>query len=143
MTAKTATQSLTATGKYVELYRELCGTNPLLNNQESEVIEQLAKWIMERENAALRERLERETAGCVCKGNWRLLVDECQSLLDCKFQSGPDTYTFFGLVHGSDDYYYGMWDDKKKRIRLLSCVGAIEGFGFKLIDATISGGEHE
>ena len=31
----------TAVGRYIDLYRELCGTTPLLNNQECEVITRL------------------------------------------------------------------------------------------------------
>lgn len=34
----------TAVGEYIDLYREICGTTPLLNGQECAVIERLAAW---------------------------------------------------------------------------------------------------
>lgn len=42
-------------------------------------------------------------------------------------------YTFIGIVVGSDDYYYGMYD-KKNGLQQLSCVGYIDDFGFELIE---------
>lgn len=75
-------------------------------------------------------------AECICKGNWRAIVKESEPKLGRKYKAdwGPDgkkdyEYTFFGIVHGSDDYYYGMVD-KDNKMRLLSCVGNIESFGF-------------
>jgi hypothetical protein len=46
---------------------------------------------------------------CVCKGNWRLLVNEVGPSIGKQYESEDGkTWTFFGLVHGDDDYYYGM-----------------------------------
>ena len=71
---------------------------------------------------------------CICEGNWRLIVDDTQHLLDKKFiDENEKEWYFFGIVHGSDDYYYGMSDDDHK-VRLLSCVGSFEGHGFTLIE---------
>ena len=68
---------------------------------------------------------------CICKGNWRLLVKETEHLIGKRFRDDRgEEYTFFGLVHGDDDYYYGM---KGKELRLLSCVVNLETFGFELI----------
>jgi len=39
-------------------------------------------------------------------------------------------WKFFGLVHGGDDYYYGMYRDGQTI--LLSCVGDMEGHGYRL-----------
>ncbi len=67
---------------------------------------------------------------CICKGNFRQIVSECESEMDKEFQDEKGiTYTFYGVVWGSDDFYYGMY--RKGESRLLSCVGSIEGHGFK------------
>lgn len=72
---------------------------------------------------------------CICKGNWRLLVAEYEPLFNRQYMSHHgDVYTFFGLVHAADDYYFGMSEDCTKKVILLSCVGDIEGFGFTLIE---------
>ena len=71
--------------------------------------------------------------GCICFGNWRLIVKETEQLLDKKYieeRTGAE-FTFIGVLHGSDDFYYAMW--RKEDLRLLSCVGAIESWGFKLV----------
>ena len=71
---------------------------------------------------------------CICRGNWRQIVSECEGLFDRRFVSNEGKeYTFFGLVHASDDYYYGMYS-KEHGTRLLTCVGSIDGAGFKLVD---------
>src|SRR3990167_2480719 len=70
---------------------------------------------------------------CICNGNWREIVKKTEHLLDKRFRDNlGEEFTFFGIVHGSDDYYYGM---RGKTMRLLSCVGSIEGHGFELIAA--------
>ena len=73
-------------------------------------------------------------AGCICKGNWRLIVKETEHLLGKRFREerSGEEFTFFGLIHGEDDYYYGMYG--KSGLRQLSCVGNIEAFGFEPID---------
>lgn len=69
--------------------------------------------------------------GCICRGNWRAIVKETESLIGRKYIGyDGDTYTFFGLVHADDDYYYGM--HSAGQMRLLSCVGSIDGYGFTL-----------
>jgi hypothetical protein len=72
---------------------------------------------------------------CICEGNWRLIVGECRTLLDRKYRETRtgDEFLFFGVVHGSDDYYYGMWNRDRGMV-LLSCVGSIEAQGFELIE---------
>ncbi len=59
---------------------------------------------------------------------------EYEPLLDKQFVEDRtgDVWTFFGLVHGSDDYYYGM--SREGALMLLSCVGSIEAFGFTLAE---------
>ena len=84
----------------------------------------------------------RKDSECICKGNWRELVEEVQPLLDKTFldnRSGKK-YKFFGLVHGSDDYYYGLWDSDSRQILLASCVGSLEvGHGYTLCAAILDG----
>ena len=68
--------------------------------------------------------------GCICSGNWRALVKEESHRIGQQFRDGlGHEWIFFGLVHGDDDYYYGMWREGK--LSLLTCVGSIEGHGFK------------
>jgi hypothetical protein len=64
--------------------------------------------------------------------NWTKLVEENEALLGRHFidESDDKKYYFFGLVHGDDDYYYGMWGDN---LKLLSCAIDLEGHGFKEI----------
>ena len=74
-----------------------------------------------------------EDKDCICKGNWRLIVAECEHLLDQRFvDERGDEFIFYGIVHGSDDYYYGMAGVSGHR--LLSCVGSLETYGFQLIE---------
>jgi len=73
---------------------------------------------------------------CDClqsNSGWRLLVEKYDKLLNTQYEScHGDVYTFFGLVHASDDYYFGMSENSTKKVILLSCVGDIEYFGFKV-----------
>jgi len=72
--------------------------------------------------------------GCICRGNWRNIVKESEQLIGRKFRDDKgDEFYFYGLVHGSDDYYYGMLD-KDGKPQLLSCVGDLEMSGLELID---------
>jgi hypothetical protein len=69
-------------------------------------------------------------ADCICKGNWRAIVKEAEPMIGKEFRNtAGNTYRFFGVVHGEDDYYYGMAD--KNSVRLLSCVGSIDGHGYR------------
>lgn len=71
--------------------------------------------------------------GCICRGNWREIVRETTPLIGKRFRddrNGLD-YHFFGVVHGDDDYYYGMY--RAGDLRLLSCVGSIKGHGFTML----------
>jgi len=63
--------------------------------------------------------------------NWSLLIKEYDHLIGKKFVNKGEDYTFFGLVHGSDDYYYGMCDNNNQ-ILLISCVGDLNTYGFEL-----------
>jgi hypothetical protein len=69
---------------------------------------------------------------CICKGNWRNIVKKSEPLLNTKFEEvvSGKRYTFFGVVHGGDDYYYGMYS-YHHGLRLLSCVGNLDTHGFK------------
>ena len=69
---------------------------------------------------------------CICKGNWRAIVAEAEPLLDTKFIDAYGyIWTFFGIVHGKDDYYYGMIRASDKKTSLLSCVGNLHAHGFE------------
>lgn len=64
---------------------------------------------------------------------WNQLVKEYEPLIGALYRYREHTYTFFGLVHGGDDYYYGMWQHGTGKCELLSCVGDPEGFGYERI----------
>ena len=65
--------------------------------------------------------------------NWRRLVEKYEKLLNTQYEScHGDVYTFFGLVHASDDYYFGMSENSTKKVILLSCVFDIEDHDFKV-----------
>lgn len=73
-------------------------------------------------------------AGCICKGNWRAIVAESEPLLNKRFRDGNgQEYKFFGVVHGSDGYYYGMLPVGGGALTLLSCVRGVKGHGFQLV----------
>lgn len=92
----------------------------------------------EAELAAARSASEALEAGCICKGNWRSIVKKTESLIGTSFcDARGDEYRFFGIVHGDGDYYYGMTGEKG--LRLLSCVGSIEGHGFEPINLVEKG----
>ena len=67
---------------------------------------------------------------CVCEGNFRSIVYETDHLIGKKFKDGVDkVYTFFGIVYGKDDFYYGMTDEDN-RCLLLSCTGSFKMYNF-------------
>ena len=69
---------------------------------------------------------------CICAGNWRAIVSENESMIGRKYKDNRGkVHRFFGLVHGDDDYYYGM--SSRTGVVLLSCVGDITGHGFELL----------
>lgn len=71
--------------------------------------------------------------GCICRGNWRAIVAAYESVLDGTFADASGRkYTLFGIVHASDDYYYGMKSETGS-LRLLTCVGNLTDMGFTLI----------
>lgn len=68
---------------------------------------------------------------CVCRGNWRALVKSMGPLIGEKYRDkNGSVYTCIGLVHGKDDYYYGMYGPAG--LELLSCVWGIEDYGYEL-----------
>lgn len=80
-------------------------------------------------------------SGCICEGNWRAIVAEYEPLIGARFRSTHNgkEYTFFGLVHGADDYYYGMRERGTGVLTMLSCVGHLigdNGWGLELIEDT-------
>ena len=75
------------------------------------------------------------TAWQVVLRNWRTIIAECEHLIGKSFKDKDgNNYHFFGVVHGEDDYYYGMSSKYTKSIHLLSCVGSLETSGFELIE---------
>lgn len=73
-------------------------------------------------------------AGCICHGNWRKIIAESEPRLNKTFLDDKGVpHVFFGVVHGSDDYYYGLLPQNSPPI-LLSCACDIEDYGFALVE---------
>ena len=69
----------------------------------------------------------------VSSDNWQTIIEESEPLLDKVFSDGKgNTYQFIGVIHASDDYYYGMTNTLGK-LKMLSCVVNLKGHGYKLI----------
>jgi hypothetical protein len=72
-------------------------------------------------------------SGCICRGNWRKIVKEYEALFGQVFAARDgENFTFTGLVHSDDDYYYLMISTVTGKAELLSCVGDFEGFGYTI-----------
>ncbi len=70
--------------------------------------------------------------GCICRGNWRDIVREMEPLIGGRYRDNSgNVLVFYGLVHGGNDYYYGMAGPTGHE--LLSCVGSLEGWGYSLV----------
>ena len=85
------------------------------------------------------EEAQKDAKGCICQGNWRLIIKESEHLFGKKFMSGEYEYIFLGVLHGEDDYYYVMWNTNPKdqitrRYELLTCVGDLAGHGYNLVE---------
>lgn len=69
----------------------------------------------------------------VTSNNWKLIVEYSDPLLNRKFRATDGKkYYFLGPLWADDDFYYTLYS-KKHGLKLLSCVGNIEGYGYKLI----------
>jgi hypothetical protein len=72
---------------------------------------------------------EYDEKNCVCKGNWRSLMKQYDSMIGKNFVMQNDIYHFFGIVHGADDYYFGM-NHELSGMQLFSCVCDLKTYGF-------------
>lgn len=84
----------------------------------------------------MTDGVEENKPGCICKGNWRLIVNDYEDKIGNRYietRTGKE-YCFFGLVWGDDDFYYGMI--RKGQLVLSSCVGSLEGSGYKEIGSS-------
>lgn len=69
--------------------------------------------------------------------NWAKLVEKYEPLIGGIYLDvNEKEWTFIGLLHGQDDFYYVMWQEGVDppyyggRTRLLTCVGSLAGIGF-------------
>lgn len=59
--------------------------------------------------------------------NWIKLVEKYEQDIGKLYRSEDgEIYKFFGLVHGDDDFYYGLMEVKTGKPFLVSCVAALE-----------------
>jgi len=65
-------------------------------------------------------------------GNWDAIITACVLLFYKKYKhdSNENPYVFEGVLWSNADYYYVMRDEFTSNLDLLSCVGALENFGF-------------
>ena len=79
--------------------------------------------------------------GCICEGNWRQIVKESERFFGRKYLGeNGHVYIFFGVVHGEDDYYYGLVSNGS--LVLASCVGSLETNGYTLLPPDDPYGKH-
>lgn len=90
--------------------------------------------------AAFAKRIRaEEREACICSGTWRAIVKGAEPLIGRRYRRHRDgtVYTFFGIVHADDDYYYGMYN-KDAGLLLCSCAGPLgEGMVLDPPDAAI------
>lgn len=99
-----------------------CGRPRCLTCSGSKLLERPSPT---EQRARISEREQRMDTECICQGNWRAIVKEYEDLIDREFQDNEgNVYRFFGLVHGSDDYYYGLRNETG--VKLVSCVVSLK-----------------
>ena len=66
--------------------------------------------------------------------NLELIIKESRPYFD-HYYIGENNHTFIfdGILVAEDDYYYSMRSAKNNTVRLLSCVGSIESYGFERV----------
>jgi hypothetical protein len=70
---------------------------------------------------------------CLCKGNWRNIINKSYPFFNKEYENrSGEICIFVGVLWAEDDFYYSMWNKRTNVTSLLSCVGSIEGFGYKL-----------
>ena len=75
---------------------------------------------------------QKQQSECICEGNWRAIIAESEPKFGSKYKntSSGVIYTFVGVMHCDDDYYYCLVNSIGQ-LRRLSCVGNIEMFGYE------------
>jgi len=113
-----------------------------LNGERMKKLDALIKrGVCANHSDAIRHAID-NADNCICHGNWSSIIKESRHLLNRHFIShDKKKFIFIGFIHAADDFYYGFWN-KIDGLRLLSCVGSIEGHGYTLIDkkSTVSRG---
>ncbi|PCJ26744.1 MAG: hypothetical protein COA94_04925 [Rickettsiales bacterium] len=71
------------------------------------------------------------------KKNWNDLVSKYDKLIGGEYTDDEGMlFTFVGLIHSDDDFYYGLipkGGSEKGMLIRLSCVCALESFGYDRI----------
>ena len=66
---------------------------------------------------------------CICKGNWRKIIQDSLPLFGRKYKRAGKEYIFLGVMRGEDDFYYCMFSNAHN-IQLFSCIDSIKQHGF-------------
>ena len=69
---------------------------------------------------------------CICKGNWRLIIHESEPYFGKQYKNNDEIYTFCGVAHCDDDYYYIMLDENGKAV-FSTCCASLKRAGYVLI----------
>ena len=97
-------------------YEDYAPPSLLLSNEE-----------VEKLNSMDIDEYKRNNLPCICKGNWRNIINECEPFLGkVLLDSEGIRHRFFGLVHGDDDYYYGLLNLGTGKTILSSCAMPLE-----------------
>jgi hypothetical protein len=76
-----------------------------------------------------------ENNECICEGNWRNIIKDCEHLIrEIFIDENDDAFRLIGVLHGHDDYYYAMIELETGQLQLYSCVLNLHGYGFTLYE---------
>jgi len=72
---------------------------------------------------------------CICEGNWRDIIKECEPLLNKWFVNKKGKkFMFIGVMNGFDDYYYCLSHMSTGVVEMPSCVGSLEQWGYSQVE---------
>lgn len=62
-------------------------------------------------------------AECVCEGNWRNIIHECEDFIGKPyFDDNMDVWRFVGVLWAEDDFYYTFYSPDTRNYMFSTCV---------------------